>query len=105
VLRVKMSDPESTWLYIDPLMSQLVGRVHRLDRVERWIYNGFHSLDFAFWYDKRPLWDIVMITICLGGLMLSLFGVVLGVKRVRRSARAVRLTVPSPATPAPGISR
>ena len=26
VLRVKLGDPESTWLYIDPLMSQLVWR-------------------------------------------------------------------------------
>jgi len=106
VLRVKMNDPESTWLYIDPLMSQLVGRVHRLDRVERWIYNGFHSLDFAFWYDKRPLWDIVMITLCLGGFSTSMFGVVLGWRRVRRAVvRAASGAAASERTPSPEPTR
>jgi len=106
VLRVKLNDPESTWLYIDPLMSQLVGRVHRLDRVERWIYNGFHSLDFAFWYDKRPLWDIVMITLCLGGFSVSMFGVVLGWRRVRRAAvRAASGATAPGRSPAPEPTR
>jgi hypothetical protein len=62
VLRVKLDDPDRTWLYIDPRMSQLVGRVHRLDRAERWLYNGLHSLDFSFWYYQRPLWDVGMIS-------------------------------------------
>jgi hypothetical protein len=85
VLRVKLGDRDRTWLYIDPRMSQLVGRVHRLDRVERWLYNGLHSLDFSFWYYKRPLWDIGMILLSLGGLATSAIGLFLGVKRVVRN--------------------
>ncbi|MGH9200546.1 MAG: hypothetical protein ACRD2A_04840, partial [Vicinamibacterales bacterium] len=84
VLRVKLGDPERTWLYIDPRMSQLVGRVHRLDRVERWLYNGLHSLDFSFWYYKRPLWDVGMILVSLGGLATSAIGLFVGFKRVLR---------------------
>jgi len=86
ILRVKLDDPAQTWVYIDPAMSRIVSQVHRSSRVERWLYNGLHSLDFAFWYNKRPLWDIGMIVLLLGGLATSSIGLFLGVKRVRRSA-------------------
>jgi hypothetical protein len=87
VLRVKLEDPDRTWLYIDPRMSQLVGRIHRLDRAERWLYNGLHSLDFSFWYYRRPLWDVGMILLSLGGLTTSAIGLCLGLKRVVRGLR------------------
>ena len=63
MLRVKLDDPAETWVYIDPAMSRVLSQVHRYSRVERWLYNGLHSLDFAFWYDRRPLWDVVMIVL------------------------------------------
>ena len=63
VLRVRFDDPAETWVYIDPEMSQVLAQIHRLNRVERWLYNGLHSLDFSFWYDRRPLWDIGMIAL------------------------------------------
>jgi len=96
VLRVKLDDPDSTWLYIDPRMSQLVGRVHRLDRAERWLYNGLHSLDFSFWYYKRPLWDVGMILLSLGGLTTSAIGLCLGMKRIVRGLRGVVTPSPQP---------
>jgi hypothetical protein len=85
VLRVKFGDPAETWLYIDPEMSRVVTGVHRLSRVERWLYSGLHNLDFAFWYDRRPLWDIGMIALMLGGLASSSIGLLLSIKRVWRA--------------------
>ena len=84
VLRVKFADAAQTWVYVDPEMSQVLAQIHRLNRVEHWLYNGLHSLDFSFWYDRRPLWDIGMITLCLGGLASSGIGLFLGIKRVGR---------------------
>jgi hypothetical protein len=99
VLRVKFADPLETWVYVDPSQSQLLATVHRLNRVERWLYNGLHSLDFAFWYSKRPLWDIGMIVLCAGALVSSAIGLCLGVKRLWRDvARLVRGNAP-PRTP------
>jgi uncharacterized iron-regulated membrane protein len=96
ILRVKFADAAETWVYVDPEMSQVVASIPRLARVERWLYNGLHSMDFAFWYDSIA-WDAVMILLSLGGLASSGIGVVLGVRRMRRgAARAV-----APAT-APG---
>jgi uncharacterized iron-regulated membrane protein len=84
VLRVKFDDPLETWVYVDPALGQVVAEIHRLRRLERWLYNGLHSLDFGFWYDRRPLWDIGMIVLSLGALVTSTIGFWLGLKRLRR---------------------
>lgn len=85
VLRVTFGDPDRTSAYIDTATGRIVGRTHRFARLDRWLFNGLHSLDFGFWYDKRPLWDIVVITLSLGGLMTSGIGMVLGIRRMRRA--------------------
>ena len=85
VLRVKFNDPARTWVYIDPEMSQVLAQIHKLNRVERWLYNGLHSLDFAFWYNSVA-WDVAMILLCLGGLASSGIGLMLGIRRLRRGA-------------------
>ena len=85
VLRVKFGDPMETWVYVDPALGRVVANEHRLTRVERWLFNGLHSLDFAFWYDRRPLWDIGVIALSLGGLASSGIGLWLGCGRMRRA--------------------
>jgi PepSY-associated TM region len=87
VLRVKFDDEGGNWLYVDAGMSQLVAAFSRRARLERWIYHGFHSLDFSFWYYNRPLWDIGVIGLSLGGAALSAIGVFIGFRRVKRSVR------------------
>jgi hypothetical protein len=83
VLRVKFDDPLQTWVYVDTELGQVVATIHRFNRLERWLYNGLHSLDFGFWYDTRPLWDIVMISLSLGALAVSVIGLWFGVRRVK----------------------
>ncbi len=100
ILRVKFADPDRTWVYIDPEMSQVVARIHKLDRVERWIYNGLHSLDFSFWYNRRPLWDIGVLTLMIGGLASSSIGLFVGIRRLRRSARQTARSLADVAAPA-----
>jgi len=84
VLRVKLADPLQTWLYVETQTSQLIGNVHRYSRLERWLYNGLHSLDFRFWYSRRPLWDLAMLTLLLGGLAGSSLGLFYGVRSLIR---------------------
>ena len=84
---MKLGDADKTWLYVDPQVGQVVGRVNTLNRVERWLYNGLHSLDFSFWYNRRPLWDIGVLTLMLGGLASSAIGFYVGIRRLRRSAK------------------
>jgi hypothetical protein len=82
---VKFDDRAGTWLYIDPALSRVVARFTTRERVQRWLYNGLHSLDFPFLYQRRPLWEIVVVTLCLGGAFLSFIGVVIAGRRVRRA--------------------
>jgi hypothetical protein len=108
VLRVKFGDPGETWVYVDPEMSQVLAEIHRLNRLERWFYNGLHSLDFSFWYNRRPLWDIGMIALLVGGLASSGIGLFLGMKRVWRGAIRVANTwsgTPAPSPAESSISR
>jgi hypothetical protein len=90
VLRIKFGDPDRSWVYVDPAMGQMVGRFTRLERVHRWLYHGFHSLDFGFWYYQRPLWDVGVITLILGGTASTAIGLWLGLKRLLRGARPRR---------------
>jgi hypothetical protein len=99
VLRVKYGDPDETWFYIDPQMSQVVARYTRRDRLVRWLYNGFHSLDFSFWYYNRPLWDVGVILLSLGGIASSGIGLFIGIKRLIRKARRVARSVRAVQTP------
>jgi len=87
VVRVKFGDPASTWVYLDPEVAQVVGQANKLNRLERWLYNGFHTLDFSFLYYNRPAWDSVVIVLSLGGTALSAIGLFMGLKRLRRGIR------------------
>ena len=89
MLRLKFDDPDDTWVYVDPARGELVALTHRFSRIERWLFNGLHDLDFGFWYDRRPLWDIGMIALSVGALATSAIGLYLGIKRLRRDARRV----------------
>jgi hypothetical protein len=86
VLRVKFADPMETWVYVDPKMSQVVAEIHRLNRLERWLYSGLHNFDFKVLYDIPLAWDIVMLVLCFGGLASTGIGAYLGIKRMRRGA-------------------
>jgi uncharacterized iron-regulated membrane protein len=89
VVRVKFDDPDKTWFYIDPKVGRILARYQRRERLQRWIYHGLHSLDFSFWYYSRPAWDIGVIVLCSGGAVLSVIGVWISIRRLRRDIRRV----------------
>jgi hypothetical protein len=98
VIRVKFADADSTWFYIDPHMSQVAGSFTRRQRLQRWIYHGFHSLDFNFWYYQGPVWQFTMIVLNAGGALLSIIGVVLSIKRLGRGFRRTMTSAKTPRT-------
>jgi formylglycine-generating enzyme required for sulfatase activity len=77
VIEVRMKDAVESRYYIDPRTANVVGSYSGREWVGRWLYNGLHSLDFPWLYNNRPLWDIVVIMLMLGGTALSLTSVVL----------------------------
>jgi hypothetical protein len=59
----------------------------RLSRIERWLYQGLHSLDLPYLYQSYLAWQFVVVGLSLGGAALSLTAVWLTWKRTRRVAR------------------
>jgi uncharacterized iron-regulated membrane protein len=83
VYRVVLKDDESTRYYVDPRSGALLQRADAAARWYRWLFGGLHRIDFTAWMRSRPTWDIVMLTLMLGGLALTVTGFYLAVRRVR----------------------
>ena len=90
VLRARYDDAASTWLYFDPFRGTVARKEERLTRLNRWLYRGLHGLDLPSLYDRRPLWDVVVIGLSLGGLLVSATSAVQGWRRLRRHVRRLR---------------
>ncbi len=89
VLRVRYADANATWLYLDPHHGTIASRLERSSRLNRWLYKGFHDLDFPFLYYRRPLWDLVVIVLSLGGIALSVTSALPAWRRLVRHGRAI----------------
>jgi PepSY-associated TM region len=83
VYRVIANGAENTRYYLDATSAALLQRADSSSRWHRWLFAGLHRLDFAAWLRKRPVWDVVVITLMLGGLAGSATGVYLAVRRIR----------------------
>jgi hypothetical protein len=75
IVRVRLADAEATALYVDPALGEIVMKEVTRSRAERWLYTGLHDLDFRGLSTRRPLWDIVIIGLLLGGLSLAVTSV------------------------------
>ena len=89
VVYARLNDGVGTRYYIDPKTARVVGRHDARNWVSRWLYHGLHSLDFPWLYKHRPLWDIVVITLMLGGTALSVTSIVLTWRVLARKLVAV----------------
>ncbi|NER61748.1 PepSY domain-containing protein [Pseudomonas sp. MAFF212428] len=84
VLRVRFDDPAQTWLHLDLYTGEILGQLDQPRRASRWLFALLHSWDWLPLLVRRPLWDAWMIVFSLGGLVLSVSGVVMGWRRLRR---------------------
>lgn len=83
ILRMKFDDPNSTWLHLDPYTGSVINQLDTHRRVGRWLFAFLHSFDWLPLLNNRPIWDIWMILISLGGLVTSATGIVIGWRRLR----------------------
>jgi hypothetical protein len=83
VYRVILGDAEATRYYLDPRSGALVHRADANGRWYRWLFSGLHRIDFAASLRARPLWDIIVLPLMLGGVAVTATGVYLAVRRVR----------------------
>ena len=89
VIRAKFSDPESTWFHIHAQTGELLGRLTFKNRVQRWLYNGLHTLDFSILIYRRPLWDIFLILLASTVAVFSLTAITIAWRRLRANRRSL----------------
>ncbi|MDO8372990.1 MAG: PepSY domain-containing protein [Burkholderiaceae bacterium] len=82
VWRVVFGDTHATWVHIDPATGAVLGRTDSTRRLNRWLFAMLHSWDWLPLLERRPLWDVLLILLSLGGTALSLTGVVIGWRRL-----------------------
>ena len=88
-LRVEFDDPEATWFYVDWTTGAVVLRYTSAARVQRWLYNGLHSLDFSLLTRRGVLWDATVVLLCCAGFVFAATAVVVGWRRVARAGHHI----------------
>jgi hypothetical protein len=89
VFRVILNDAGSTRYYLDLTSGALLQRTDVNGRWHRWLFGGLHRLDFVAWLRARPAWDLIVLTLLVGGAGLSGTGVYLAIRRIRNDIRAL----------------
>ncbi|WXL28025.1 PepSY domain-containing protein [Ectopseudomonas mendocina] len=83
VLRMTFGDAAKTWLYMDPTSGEVVALSDQSQRNNRWLFNLLHSWDMQALLQHPWLRESLVILFSLGGLLISVSGVVLGWRRLR----------------------
>lgn len=84
VLYLRLDDPQQSIFYIDLFSGGIARSYSRWQRLDHWLYEGPHDFDIPWFYRYRPLWDVIVIFCLAGGTWLSISGIIIGWRRVRR---------------------
>jgi hypothetical protein len=90
VLYLRLNDASHSAYYIDTRTGKVVQSYGIRSRWNRWLYHGLHSMDLPWLYARRPVWDILVIILLLGGSALSITSLSMAWKVVRRTVCARR---------------
>src|SRR5690606_9913797 len=81
--RAQFGDDSKTWVHVDATTAEILGHTDRNGRLRRWLFQMLHSWDWLPLLNRRPLWDALLLCLSVGGVMLSITGVVVGYRRLR----------------------
>ena len=76
-LFIQLNDKERSMYYIDPKTARVVEAYDTGSRWNRWLYHGLHSMNFPWLYENRPVWDILMLVLLVGGTWLCITSIIL----------------------------
>ncbi len=87
--RIVLNDRTHTWIQIDAASGQILSVTDNSRRLYRWLVDGLHCFDFPLFHHAGPLRHVLILLASTAGLLFSCTGVVIGVKRLRRSLSGV----------------
>ena len=89
VYKIDIDDADKTSYYVNPKTGDT--RIYTTKgRVQKWMYQGLHTFNFKLLAEYPILWNLVMWVTMIGGTLVSLSGVLLSYKYLRRKYK--RLT-------------
>ncbi len=74
----------AVWFDVDGASGVLLEKLDPSVRVYRWLYEGLHTLDFPMLFGHPRVRTAFVVTLCGGGFLFSISGVVLALRRMRR---------------------
>jgi hypothetical protein len=77
-LFVPLDDAQGSIYYVDLRTGRVAKSYGTGLRWNRLLYNGLHSFDLPLLYRFRPLWDIVVLALMLGGTTLCVTSLIIG---------------------------
>ena len=83
IYRAIFNDDEGTWYHINSQTGEVINRVTKITRVQRWVYSAFHNLDFSWLLSRPPLWYSVLTGLSMIGLFFSITGIIIAWRRLR----------------------
>lgn len=93
ILRVEFADAHKTWSYLDPYTGDVALSMDSSQRTGRWLFSFLHSWDLPVMLKTGAWRDAILILLSLGGLAMSITGIVIGYGRLRKwSAKLFRRT-------------
>ncbi|HSI22262.1 MAG TPA: PepSY domain-containing protein [Methylophilaceae bacterium] len=81
--RLRCADARHTWIHVDSASGQVIEQVDDSRRWYRWLYSALHTFDMPWLVAHPPLRTLLIVSLCLGGLLFSLTGVVIGWRRLK----------------------
>ena len=84
IYKISWDDAEQNRIYIDPGTGKVVTSFTRKSKIHRWLYQGLHKFNFNFLNEYDWLRKILLVILSLGGIVVSLSGVVLSWKWLSR---------------------
>ena len=84
VVKVRFDDPSATWLFLDPATGAIAGSSNRSARTYRWMFNFVHDYDLPVLLRNQPARDIIVWLLSIAGLVVSVSGIVVGYRVLKR---------------------
>lgn len=84
-VEVKFDDPSATWIYLDPATGGVAGLSDRSARTNRWLFDFLHDYDLPILLRAGPAREILIWLLSIAGLIVSVSGVVIGWRTLKRT--------------------
>jgi hypothetical protein len=84
--KVMVDNADRTRYYVDPATGSF-RNLNRARMAKKWVFSGLHYFNIRWLVEHPTLWTIAIWTACLGGAFVSLSGVWINLKRLRRKSK------------------